>query len=316
MKKNILVFLLAAVLCLVCVACNDSNDNKYAKYDTLIQYLESGEYEQAQKELDKLTGQQSNGDTTDEGTVDENAQEKAAILGEWKSPAEGSSITFYADGTGVETFTSENGKLTWKYDGALACYVAAIHAVNMVISGTIQEENGLTYFTVDDTKLYHSDCYEKAVEVEYQKAYASCMENYASYTKAELRQAFRNHDNTCTLTYTGAFKQDGKVRITAFFRNNTAEDFYYNPDIMFSASARIIHDGAQNQHIWDLFFLPVGLDYDTYEGAIIPAGETVELVAVIDKAIDDIRFCGLSFEIFSPPMTYEYYWIDLTEQLK
>ena len=48
MKKNF-CFILALVLCFMLCACG-----KYKKYDTLIDYLEAGDYEQAVQEVEKL----------------------------------------------------------------------------------------------------------------------------------------------------------------------------------------------------------------------------------------------------------------------
>ena len=75
--KKLLALLLAALMCLSLVACsNNSKLKKYEKYETLINYMEAEDYENALAEMIKLSGNaDAQGDNEQEDSKQEDTQQ-------------------------------------------------------------------------------------------------------------------------------------------------------------------------------------------------------------------------------------------------
>lgn len=90
MKKKIISLFLAAVMaCSVC-ACGGNAGAKYEKYDTLLGYLESENYEQAYRELERIEKRgQTAKDTENAETKEENPDEAAIDVAKLKRDEDG-----------------------------------------------------------------------------------------------------------------------------------------------------------------------------------------------------------------------------------
>lgn len=324
MKKYI-ALLCMAVLCLQLAACDLLSDGQDPKYDQLIQDLESGNYVQAQAEFNKLVGNLTAdpANPTKPLEKDPYAAETAAILGTWRCATEGYCFTFFADGSGEATLGNyESSRITWKWDGQLDCYIVAFLSANQLLCGVIEETDGLRYFVLSEEKVYHSDCYEEAVKLEYRQAYEKCLNHFADYTKAQPGQEFSKDGGAWTLCYKSAYLKDGKLHIKGYVTNNTSEEryiHYYNLDV----TTRIIHDGAQTDSPWmSEFTAPEQymVDYDTI---CVPAGETIAIESVSSEHYGQVHFAGIRFTVsagYGPdgrPTGEEEkaYWIDFSEYL-
>lgn len=322
MKKNIALLCMAA-LCLQLAACDLLSDGQDPKYDQLIQDLESGNYVQAQAEFNKLVGNLTAdpANPTKPLEKDPYAAEKAAILGTWRCAVADYTFTFYPEGTGVVTLRGEESRITWKYDGDLACYVIPFFAENVLMCGVIEEVDGLRYFTLSEEKVYHSDCYEEAVKLEYQQAYEKCLNHFADYTKAQPGQEFSMDNGAWTLCYKSAYLNDGKLHIKGYVTNNTEAEQWLSLHNL-NVDAKVIYNGART-YSWYLNFSAPEQYMNAHGFAQIPAGATVAIEAVLDKEYEQVHFAGISFTVIAgygpdgrPTGEEEKaYWIDFSEYL-
>ena len=169
--KRIFVCLLVLMVCLSLCACgNDAAMEKYKEYEALIGYLESGDYESAYRELDRLTGKKDNG-------------EEKAILGNWISTG-AYEITFREDGT-VEVYGAGR-KIdgTWAYSSDLGCYTIATTQGNY--SAFLKEEENITYVECFGAKLYGREVFETKMKPKLETARQEMEEKIASGVKIEL----------------------------------------------------------------------------------------------------------------------------------
>lgn len=318
--KKLMVLLLAAVLCLSLAAC-ELDSEQYTEYSTLLGYLDAGNYEQAQKEFDALIQKVPAQPTTPGSTDDPYAAEKTAILGTWRCATEGFILTFNPDGTGTATLRSTEYDVTWKWDGELNCYVIAFFAENQLLCGVIEEKDALRYFVLSEEKVYHSDCYEEAVKIEYQKVYENCMNFFADYTQAEPGQEFSMDDGAWTVCYKSAYLKDGALHIKGYVTNNTEEEQWLSLHNL-NVDAKVIYDGART-YSWYLDFCAPEQYLNEYGNARVAAGATVPIEAVIDKDFDQVHFLGICFTVgggYRPDGSYtgeepKAYWIDFSEYL-
>ena len=169
--KRIFVCLLVLMVCLSLCACgNDAAMEKYKEYEALIGYLESGDYESAYRELDRLTGKKDNG-------------EEKAILGNWISTG-AYEITFREDGT-VEVYGAGR-KIdgTWAYSSDLGCYTIATTQGNY--SAFLKEEENIPYVECFGAKLYEREVFETKMKPNLETARQELEEKIASGVKIEL----------------------------------------------------------------------------------------------------------------------------------
>ena len=152
---------------------------------------------------------------------------KKEIVGEWKCPESGYSITFNEDGTGIDP---DDGDLTWKYDSELSCYSAHIGSYGMTLSVSIKTtEDGLRYINIAGEKYYHSDDYDKGFEIEIAEEKEYINESIIeTKTKVEFGKTY-DYKEGISVKFTDLTIEDEKLYLHAQFTNSKSNNSYIDP---------------------------------------------------------------------------------------
>ena len=231
---------------------------------------------------------------------------KKEIVGEWKCPDSGYSITFNEDGTGIDP---DDGDLTWKYDSELSCYTAASSEYGRTISVTIKTtDDGLRYINIGGYKYYHSDDYDKGFELEIAEEKEFINESIINTkTKIEFGKTY-DYKEGISVKFTNATIEEGFLYLNAQLTNTTTNllDFY----IMNNLSGYFVKRTVGYNQISSDNFWRIG-----YKSIIeIPAGESLDLKLRLHKDITNTKNINYFYVYFS--MNNVEYYMDLTECFK
>lgn len=173
--KRIFACLLVLMVCVSLCACgNDEAMETYKKYEALIGYLESGDYENAYRELERLSGKKEN-------------EEEKAILGNWISMG-GHEIIFREDGTVVMDGEGDRFEGKWMYSIELECYTIAM-SMGM-LNVFLKNDGQNSYVECRNMKFYTREAFEAKLPERLETARQEFSEKVEGMQKAQLDQVY------------------------------------------------------------------------------------------------------------------------------
>ena len=333
--KKLLALLLAMTICLSLTACfkNTNKDTETTEENTTDSTSESTAEDtteavpdtteedttESEPESSAEDTTESDPESTDEDTT-ENTEENAEpdfiseITGQWKCPADDSlgPLVFTPDGKG--TVGNENSPFAWKYDKDLGCYIVASKEFTIYALFIEHSKEGIRSFKFSGKNFYPAEDYEKAVEIEYQRAYDKVSSALDPKAKTELGQPIKLGDG-CTLTFNSATITDGIVQLNVTFKNDGKKDYKYTLGLK-NTLYELHNTGRIETGEVDALFAE---DKKTVSLELLP-GESYDCTVQLSKKLsENIGFVGFQFtvvEVLSLTDVQQALWIDLSEFLQ